>query len=483
MKRILPIALILTLTLLTACESESPAPDTPETNPPLEETTAAPAGTSDTHPPETPISKPTEPATEPSETTAEILPLPPIPDPVTSSDGRFTAAQAEEFADLTLTDNTTGASIVVEKSMNSEMVNWHVPADPKFFGDKLYYKILGYEWFEAIGVYDCATGEKNIYRSTTMNYPLVISENAIITVAERGYYESYTVYSLASLEDSQIIETPFARRKKSPSSARLSESGDSIIVSYSDEPDEEIPLKSGIDPATSFSLRPIEAELSEKFPGIRLDVLRSSEFRLDDDEVTLVYSVSSDSGQKLIRAVVDLHTLAITDYGLIAPEESPLTSESGRFTASESDSGLFVTDSATGERLLVEPADLSDDAQRFSKPIPKCFVGETLYYNVWGWECYISFNSYDCETGEKRVWQLSSAPISVSGSGIYSTSPGFPTDSNDIYKVEYIGGMAVETNISEGKFPDLPYDAAIFDPENLRVGLILSDTLMIYNLY
>ena len=49
-----------------------------------------------------------------------------------------------------------------------------------------------------------------------MNYPLAVSENAIITVAERGYYESYTVYSLAALEDSQIIETPFARRKKSP---------------------------------------------------------------------------------------------------------------------------------------------------------------------------------------------------------------------------------------------------------------------------
>ena len=138
MKRILPIALILTLTLLAACDSKSPAPDTPETDPPLEETTADAA--SDTHPPETPISEPTEPVTGPSETTAEILPLPPIPDPVTSSDGRFTAAQVEEFADLTLTDNTTGAAVVVEKSLNSEMADWHVPADPQFFGDKLYYK-------------------------------------------------------------------------------------------------------------------------------------------------------------------------------------------------------------------------------------------------------------------------------------------------------------------------------------------------------
>lgn len=121
--------------VLTGCQSTPTNPtDSTEPESSATESTSSPMTTI----PETTITDTTLPETTTLPESAE-------PIVVNSSDGRFTATIASPSSDLIVTDNETKESITVYKANLNDIRDSHAPKSPEFFGDKLYYKVIGYE--------------------------------------------------------------------------------------------------------------------------------------------------------------------------------------------------------------------------------------------------------------------------------------------------------------------------------------------------
>ena len=124
------------------------------------------------------------------------------PSELDSPDGRFTALSGED-SDLCIRDNETGeVTVVYEACIVDDPQTFRNPIIWKFIDGKLYYNVYGWEFYAGLGVYDCETGENQIYH---VHCPLTVIDGVIYT--ETWYNEPFTIYSL-SFEGGEAVETP-----------------------------------------------------------------------------------------------------------------------------------------------------------------------------------------------------------------------------------------------------------------------------------
>lgn len=450
----------------TSSKAESSAPETtssPMTTTP--ETTISDTTISDTTIPE---------STEPQPESAE-------PVVVNSSDGRFTATIASPSSDLIVTDNETKKSITAFVTSLGDADDTHVPRSPRFFGDKLWFTVIGYEWFEGIGVCDCSTQETVFYPTKTGNSPILISDDAILTVDKGHGSWIYTVYKAAL--DGQINETPIASVQGDIRSCSLD--GGTLTINIVDG-STKVAIISDAEPMLSRDLSDIMAKLGEKYPdfGVRKSL---KSMTLTDDLLKVSWQLESCDVAAEINILTGELISSETDASgsQDKPKSSELTSPDGRFTAYQNDdSDLYLTDNQTGNSILVEKADISNDAQLARKPVPACFADGTLYFNVFGYEGFRALGVYDCLTGEKTLCTIAPDhyPVYVGADAIFTSNYDYGEVPKEYFRVELGDGKAVETSVSSGKLPNVIPEWYAFDPSTLRVGLFLDDVLWIYDL-
>ena len=448
---------------LTGCQStptdptDSTAPESSAT-----ESTSSPMTTI----PETTIPESTETQPESAE-----------PVVVNSSDGRFTATIASPSSDLIVTDNETKESIPAFVTSLGDADDTHVPRSPRFFGDKLWFTVIGYEWFEGIGVCDCSTQKTVFYPTETGNSPILISDDAILTVDKGHGNWIYTVYK-ATL-DGQINETPAASVQGDIRSCSLD--GNLLTLNIVDGSTKVVEI-SDAEPTLSRDLSDILAELREKYPGLSRNMITS---KLLGEKLTLNWQSPAVTAEINIQTCVLISSETDASGSQDKPKSSELTSPDGRLTAYQNDdSDLYLTDNQTGNSILVEKADISNDAQLARKPVPACFADDTLYFNVLGYEGCRALGVYDCLTGEKTLYAIAPDhyPVYVGADAIFTSNYDYGETPKEYFRVELRDGKAVETSVSSGKLPNVIPEWYVFDPSTLRVGLFLDDVLWIYDL-
>lgn len=213
------------------------------------------------------------------------------------------------------------------------------------------------------------------------------------------------------------------------------------------------------------------ALIDEKYPDEKPKFYNS--FIDGDGMLNCVYYTLEDYGlEPVCTLVIDpdkQEAVRISDPVEAPPQYSntdytELDSPDSRFTALRDESSdLYIRDNETKETSLIAKANLVDDLQTYRNPMIWRFIGDRLFYNIYGYEYYAGLGVYDCETGENRVYRVHS-PFAEKDGVIYTKT--WYTMPFNIFALTFEDGEAIETPLfAEDELAEYPIEQFDFDPE------------------